>query len=50
MAGTSLSLGRYHIQSDNIDNLDLGRNIAKEVWRIYKKYWRINYFLNAILE
>lgn len=35
MAGISRVMGGYHIQSDNIEGLNLGRNVARD---IYKKY------------
>ena len=38
MAGMSRVLGGYHIQSDNIAGLELGRNVAKEDWKFYKKH------------
>ncbi len=38
MAGISRVLGGYHIQSDNIAGLELGRNVAKETWKFYKKH------------
>ena len=38
MAGTSRGLGGYHIQADNVAGLELGRNVAKEVWGFYKKH------------
>lgn len=38
MAGKSRVLGGYHIQADNIAGLELGRNVAKEVWTFYKKH------------
>lgn len=38
MAGISRVLGGYHIQSDNLAGLELGRNVAKEVWKFYKKH------------
>ena len=38
MAGTSRVLGGYHIQADNVAGLELGRNVAKEVWEFYKKH------------
>lgn len=38
MAGISRVLGGYHIQSDNLAGLELGRNVAKEVWEFYKKH------------
>lgn len=36
MAGISRVLGGYHIQADNIAGLELGRNVAREVWKFYK--------------
>ena len=38
MAGISRVLGGYHIQADNVAGLELGRNVAKEVWKFYKKH------------
>lgn len=38
MAGYSRVLGGYHIQADNIAGLELGRNVAHEVWKFYKKH------------
>ncbi len=38
MAGISRVLGGYHIQSDNIAGLELGRNVAKEAWVFYKEH------------
>lgn len=38
MAGISRVLGGYHIQADNIAGLELGRDVAKEVWKFYKKH------------
>lgn len=38
MAGISRVLGGYHIQSDNIAGLELGRNVAHEVWKFYKHH------------
>ncbi len=38
MAGISRVLGGYHIQADNIAGLELGRDVAREVWRFYKKH------------
>jgi hypothetical protein len=35
MAGQSRVLGGYHIASDNIKGLELGRNVAREVWMFY---------------
>lgn len=36
MAGISRVLGGYHIQSDNIAGLELGRDVAREVWKFYQ--------------
>lgn len=38
MAGISRVLGGYHIQSDNIEGLRLGRNVAGAIWKKYLKY------------
>jgi len=38
MAGISRVLGGYHIQSDNIEGLRLGREVAREAWKFYKKH------------
>jgi len=38
MAGMSRVLGGYHIQADNVAGLELGRNVAKEVWKFYVKH------------
>lgn len=38
MAGISRVLGGYHIQSDNVAGLELGRNVAKEAWKFYKRH------------
>ena len=38
MAGISRVLGGYHIQADNVEGLELGRNVAREVWKFYKKH------------
>ena len=38
MAGISRVLGGYHIQADNVAGLELGRNVAKETWKFYKKH------------
>ncbi|HEA19988.1 hypothetical protein LCGC14_1048000 [marine sediment metagenome] len=35
MAGISRVLGGYHIQADNVAGLELGRNVANEVWDFY---------------
>ena len=36
-AGISRVLGGYHIQTDNVEGLKLGRTIAKEIWERYNK-------------
>lgn len=38
LAGISRVLGGYHIQSDNIEGLKLGRNVAKAIWKKYLFY------------
>lgn len=38
MAGISRVLGGYHIQADNIEGLELGRRVAREVWKFYNKH------------
>jgi hypothetical protein len=38
MAGFSRVLGGYHIQADNQEGLELGRNVAREVWQFYKEH------------
>lgn len=38
MAGISRVLGGYHIQADNIAGLELGRDVAREAWKFYKKH------------
>ena len=38
MAGISRVLGGYHIQSDNIEGLKLGRNVAHEAWSFYQSH------------
>ncbi|MEM8507063.1 MAG: vanadium-dependent haloperoxidase [Bacteroidota bacterium] len=38
MAGISRVLGGYHIQADNVAGLELGRNVAHEVWKFYQKH------------
>lgn len=38
MAGISRVMGGYHIQADNIEGLNLGRNVARD---IYKKYLQL---------
>ena len=38
LAGISRVLGGYHIQADNVAGLQLGRDVAQEVWKFYKKH------------
>jgi hypothetical protein len=38
MAGKSRVLGGYHIQSDNIEGLNLGRAVAARVWEKFQKH------------
>ena len=38
MAGISRVLGGYHIQSDNLAGLQLGKEVAREAWKFYKKH------------
>ena len=38
MAGKSRVMGGYHIESDNIEGLVLGRKVAGEVWRMYMRH------------
>lgn len=38
MAGISRVLGGYHIQADNVEGLELGRNVAKEIWQFYQRH------------
>lgn len=38
MAGISRVMGGYHIQADNVAGLQLGRDVAHEVWKFYKKH------------
>lgn len=38
MAGISRVMGGYHIQADNVAGLELGRNVAQEAWKFYKKH------------
>ncbi|MGN7515826.1 MAG: vanadium-dependent haloperoxidase [Allomuricauda sp.] len=38
MAGISRVLGGYHIQSDNIAGLELGKDVAREAWKFYEKH------------
>jgi hypothetical protein len=39
MAGISRVMGGYHIQTDNIDGLWLGRTVAKFSWPRYQAYF-----------
>ncbi len=38
MAGWSRVMGGYHIQADNVAGLQLGRDVADEVWKFYLKH------------
>ena len=38
MAGISRVYGGYHIQADNVAGLQLGRDVAREAWKWYKKH------------
>ena len=38
LAGISRVLGGYHIQADNVAGLKLGRDVAHEAWKFYKKH------------
>jgi hypothetical protein len=38
VAGMSRVLGGYHIQSDNVEGLKLGRNVATAVWKKYLQH------------
>ncbi|WP_276370729.1 vanadium-dependent haloperoxidase [Chryseolinea sp. H1M3-3] len=38
MAGLSRVLGGYHIRSDNVEGLNLGRKVASAVWKKYLKH------------
>lgn len=38
MAGISRVLGGYHIQAENIAGLELGRDVAQEVWQFYNNH------------
>lgn len=38
MAGISRVMGGYHIQSDNIEGLRLGRNVAHAEWKFYNEH------------
>ena len=39
MAGISRVMGGYHIQSDNIAGLELGRKVAQYVWPVTQSYF-----------
>lgn len=39
MAGISRVMGGYHIQTDNVEGLKLGRTIAENTWPIYRAYF-----------
>ena len=39
MAGISRVMGGYHIQSDNVEGLRLGRSVAEYVWPRYRAYF-----------
>jgi hypothetical protein len=39
MAGISRVMGGYHIQSDNVAGLKLGRDLAEYEWRRTKAYF-----------
>jgi len=38
MAGMSRVMGGYHIQADNVAGLEMGRNIAHEIWKFYQAH------------
>lgn len=38
LAGISRVLGGYHIQADNVAGLELGRDVAREAWKFYKRH------------
>ncbi|QBA63718.1 vanadium-dependent haloperoxidase [Muriicola soli] len=38
MAGISRVMGGYHIQADNVAGLQLGRDVAHEVWKFYLQH------------
>lgn len=38
MAGQSRVLGGYHIQADNVAGLEMGRKVAQEAFKFYKKH------------
>jgi hypothetical protein len=38
IAGKSRVLGGYHIQSDNIEGLAMGRKVAEVVWEKYRRH------------
>lgn len=39
MAGISRVLGGYHIQSENLAGLELGREVARYSWPVYQSYF-----------
>ena len=39
LAGISRVLGGYHIQSDNVAGLELGREVALYVWPVTQSYF-----------
>jgi uncharacterized protein DUF6851/vanadium-dependent haloperoxidase-like protein len=39
MAGISRIMGGYHIQSDNVEGLRMGRNVAEFTWPRIRAYW-----------
>ncbi|MDP4246778.1 MAG: haloperoxidase, partial [Bacteroidota bacterium] len=38
LAGLSRVLGGYHVSSDNVEGLRLGRNVGHFIWRKYLHY------------
>src|SRR5262249_39021592 len=39
MAGISRVMGGYHIQSDNVAGLDLGKKVAEHTWPMYRAHF-----------
>ena len=39
MAGISRVMGGYHIQSDNVAGLEVGRKVAEYEWPIIQEYF-----------
>ena len=39
LAGISRVMGGYHIQADNIEGLQMGRNVADYLWPEIQKYF-----------